>query len=47
MAERMLTTPQRVREAVAAFADLGADEVVLYCWATDVDQIDRLADAVG
>lgn len=47
IAERLLTTPQRVREAIATFADLGADEVMLYCWATDVEQIDRLADAVG
>jgi alkanesulfonate monooxygenase SsuD/methylene tetrahydromethanopterin reductase-like flavin-dependent oxidoreductase (luciferase family) len=47
MAERMLTTPERVREAVATFTDLGADEVMLYCWAPDVEQIDRLADAVG
>jgi alkanesulfonate monooxygenase SsuD/methylene tetrahydromethanopterin reductase-like flavin-dependent oxidoreductase (luciferase family) len=47
MADRILTTPQRVREAVATFADLGADEVMLYCWATDVEQVDRLADAIG
>jgi len=47
MADRMLTTPQRVREAVATFADLGADEVMLYCWATDADQVDRIADAIG
>jgi alkanesulfonate monooxygenase SsuD/methylene tetrahydromethanopterin reductase-like flavin-dependent oxidoreductase (luciferase family) len=47
MAERLLTTTHQVREAVAAFAALGADEVMLYCWATDVDQVDRLADAIG
>jgi alkanesulfonate monooxygenase SsuD/methylene tetrahydromethanopterin reductase-like flavin-dependent oxidoreductase (luciferase family) len=47
IADRMLTTPPRVREAVATFADLGADEVMLYCWATDVDQVDRIADAIG
>jgi alkanesulfonate monooxygenase SsuD/methylene tetrahydromethanopterin reductase-like flavin-dependent oxidoreductase (luciferase family) len=47
MADRMLTTPERVREAVATFADLGADEVMLYCWATDVGQVDRIADAIG
>jgi alkanesulfonate monooxygenase SsuD/methylene tetrahydromethanopterin reductase-like flavin-dependent oxidoreductase (luciferase family) len=47
IADRMLTTPQRVREAVVTFADLGADEVMLYCWTTDVDQVDRIADAIG
>ncbi|GAA5132230.1 hypothetical protein [Pseudonocardia adelaidensis] len=42
----LLTTSHRVRDAVAAYADLGADEVVLYCWATDVVQVDRMADLV-
>ncbi|WP_329082326.1 MULTISPECIES: LLM class flavin-dependent oxidoreductase [unclassified Streptosporangium] len=42
--ENMLTTPERIRDAITAFADLGADEVILYCWARDADQIDRLAD---
>ncbi|GAB2977086.1 LLM class flavin-dependent oxidoreductase [Amycolatopsis acidiphila] len=46
-AERMLTTPSAVREAVEAFTALGADEVILYCWSPDADQVDRLADAVG
>ena len=43
----LLTAPGRVRDAVGAFADLGADEVVLYCWATDVAQVDRMADLVS
>jgi alkanesulfonate monooxygenase SsuD/methylene tetrahydromethanopterin reductase-like flavin-dependent oxidoreductase (luciferase family) len=43
----LLTTPDRVRAAVRAYADLGADEVVLYCWATDVAQVDRMADLVS
>lgn len=43
----LLTTPDRVRDAVRAYADLGADEVVLYCWATDVAQVDRMADLVS
>lgn len=41
------TTPATVRAAVGAFADLGADEVVLYCWAGDVAQVERIADAVA
>jgi alkanesulfonate monooxygenase SsuD/methylene tetrahydromethanopterin reductase-like flavin-dependent oxidoreductase (luciferase family) len=47
MVAGLLTTPDRVRAAVRAYADLGADEVVLYCWATDVAQVDRMADLVS
>lgn len=28
------------------FADLGADEVMLYCYGLDPDQVDRLADVL-
>lgn len=42
----LVTTPEGVREAVGAFFDIGADEVMLYCWSSDVDQVDRIADAV-
>ncbi|MEU4409818.1 LLM class flavin-dependent oxidoreductase [Streptosporangium sp. NPDC023963] len=45
--ENMLTTPERIRDAIGAFTDLGADEVMLYCWARDADQVDRLAGLVG
>ncbi|MFJ9783027.1 LLM class flavin-dependent oxidoreductase [Amycolatopsis sp. NPDC101161] len=45
--EDVLTTPDRLREAVATYERLGADEVVVYCWTTDVDQVDRIADAAG
>ena len=44
--DRMLTTPQQVRAAIARFGDLGADEVMLYCWARDPEQVDQLADLV-
>jgi alkanesulfonate monooxygenase SsuD/methylene tetrahydromethanopterin reductase-like flavin-dependent oxidoreductase (luciferase family) len=43
----MLTTPGQIRSTLAQFADLGADEVMLYCWARDAGQIDRLADLVA
>ncbi len=43
----LLTTRGRVRGAVRAYADLGADGVVLYCWATDVAQVDRMVDLVS
>ncbi|MEV5598588.1 LLM class flavin-dependent oxidoreductase [Streptomyces sp. NPDC052496] len=42
----LLTTEDQLRDAVAAFRAIGADEVMLYCWATDPDQVDRIADAV-
>ncbi|MCK2219989.1 LLM class flavin-dependent oxidoreductase [Actinomadura sp. ATCC 31491] len=44
---QMLTTPGGIREAVARFADLGADEVMLYCYGRDPGQVDRLADVVA
>ncbi|MFF8790734.1 LLM class flavin-dependent oxidoreductase [Streptomyces sp. NPDC015125] len=42
----LLTTGAQLREAVAAFRAIGADEVMLYCWSPDPDQVERLADAV-
>ncbi|WP_431357657.1 hypothetical protein [Streptomyces lydicus] len=42
----LLTTGPQIREAVAAFRAIGADEVMLYCWSPDPDQVERLADAV-
>ena len=42
----LLTTPRQIREATDAYAGIGADEVMLYCWASDAHQIDRLADAL-
>lgn len=47
VAGQMLTTANDVRDTIARYEDLGADEVVLGCWATDTDQIARLADLVG
>ncbi|MEO3875686.1 LLM class flavin-dependent oxidoreductase [Nonomuraea sp. B12E4] len=46
MVAGMLTTPAEVRAAIAAFADLGADEVMLYCHGLDPAQVDRLAEVV-
>nr|BFD83603.1 LLM class flavin-dependent oxidoreductase [Streptomyces sp. Xyl84] len=43
MVSGMLTTPAAVRDALTAYADLGADEVMLYCYGSDPDQVDRLA----
>ncbi|WP_405134741.1 LLM class flavin-dependent oxidoreductase [Nocardia sp. NBC_01388] len=43
----ILTTPDQIRTAITQFADLGADEVMFYCYGRDADQIDRLADAIS
>ncbi|KAF0844844.1 LLM class flavin-dependent oxidoreductase [Nocardia caishijiensis] len=46
MADTMLTTPREIASAIRQFDDLGASEVMLYCYGTDPTQIDRLADIV-
>lgn len=47
MVDGMLTTPGAIRDAIARFADLGVDEVMLYCHGRDPEQVTRLADLVG
>ncbi|RJO76351.1 LLM class flavin-dependent oxidoreductase [Nocardia panacis] len=47
MVEGMLTTPEQVRAAASQFADLGADELMFYCYGSASEQVDRLADALG
>jgi alkanesulfonate monooxygenase SsuD/methylene tetrahydromethanopterin reductase-like flavin-dependent oxidoreductase (luciferase family) len=42
----LLTTAGQLRDAVAVYRDLGADEVVFYCWSADQSQVDRIACAV-
>jgi len=42
----LLTTGAQIREAVATCREVGADEVMLYCWAPEPDQVERLAAAV-
>jgi alkanesulfonate monooxygenase SsuD/methylene tetrahydromethanopterin reductase-like flavin-dependent oxidoreductase (luciferase family) len=44
MVAGLRSTPGQIREAVAQFEDLGADEVVLYCHGRDPGQVDRLAE---
>jgi alkanesulfonate monooxygenase SsuD/methylene tetrahydromethanopterin reductase-like flavin-dependent oxidoreductase (luciferase family) len=46
MVKGLLTTPRAIREAADACAGIGADEVMLYCWSSDADQIDRLGEAL-
>ncbi|MER6876268.1 LLM class flavin-dependent oxidoreductase, partial [Amycolatopsis sp. NPDC000673] len=44
MVSGMLTAAADIRSAIRAYRDLGADEVMLYCYGGDPDQVDRLAD---
>ncbi|CAM5349803.1 hypothetical protein SVIOM342S_04202 [Streptomyces violaceorubidus] len=37
MTRGLLTGAGEIRAAVDAFGDIGADEVVLYCWSSDLD----------
>jgi alkanesulfonate monooxygenase SsuD/methylene tetrahydromethanopterin reductase-like flavin-dependent oxidoreductase (luciferase family) len=43
----LLTGPASIRASVAQLAELGADEVMLYCWARDPEQVDRIGDLLG
>ncbi|QKW11244.1 LLM class flavin-dependent oxidoreductase [Streptomyces sp. NA04227] len=45
-ADGLLTDPAEIRAAVDAYRAIGADEVMLYCWSTDPDQLDVLAGQV-
>ncbi|MEV6767446.1 LLM class flavin-dependent oxidoreductase [Nocardia sp. NPDC051030] len=47
MVDAMLTTPDQIRTAIKQFEELGADEVMLYCYGRDADQVDRIADAIS
>jgi alkanesulfonate monooxygenase SsuD/methylene tetrahydromethanopterin reductase-like flavin-dependent oxidoreductase (luciferase family) len=40
-------TPQAVRERAAAFEQVGVDELIFDPTVANLDQVDRLADAVG
>ena len=44
MAGSALRTPQAIKGAIATFADLGVDELILDPTVSDPDQADRLAD---
>jgi alkanesulfonate monooxygenase SsuD/methylene tetrahydromethanopterin reductase-like flavin-dependent oxidoreductase (luciferase family) len=46
MVAGLLTTPGRIRAAIAQFEGLGVDEVMLYCHGRDPGQVDRLAEVV-
>lgn len=43
-AKEMITTEAGIRQAINAYRDLGAHEVMLGCWSDDIDQVNRLAE---
>lgn len=47
MTAGLRTTPAAIRDGIAAFEQVGADEVILYCWSAETAQLDRLAGIVG
>jgi hypothetical protein len=47
IASSIPTSLEALRGAIAAFAEVGVDELVLWPCTPDLDQIDRLADLVG
>ena len=46
MASAVCDTPQKVREAVASFEGIGADDLIFNTGTDDIDDIKRLADIV-
>ncbi|GAA1955724.1 LLM class flavin-dependent oxidoreductase [Catenulispora subtropica] len=46
MVAGMLTSGERIRQTVRQYEDLGVDEVMLYCYGRDPEQVERLADAL-
>jgi alkanesulfonate monooxygenase SsuD/methylene tetrahydromethanopterin reductase-like flavin-dependent oxidoreductase (luciferase family) len=45
IAKAVLSTPEAVKDAIQAFASIGADELILWPTIADQDQVDRLAEA--
>lgn len=47
IAEGLLTTPQSIAQFLRGYADAGCDEVALFPTSADIDQIERLIEAVS
>lgn len=43
----LIRTDQQLRDKLKAAEQLGTDEVVLFTWSTDINQIERIADIIG
>ena len=42
-----LTSPDKVRDTIKTYSDIGMEEALLFPCADDLDEVDRLADIVG
>jgi alkanesulfonate monooxygenase SsuD/methylene tetrahydromethanopterin reductase-like flavin-dependent oxidoreductase (luciferase family) len=47
IARQAIGTAHDLRGALAAFGDIGADELIVACWSADLDQFARIADVVS
>lgn len=47
IASSIPSTPEAVKGAIQAFADVGADELICWPCIPDLDQVDRLAEIIG
>ena len=47
MASSVPSTPEAVKAAIQAYADVGVDELICWPCIPDLDQVDRLAELIG
>ncbi|TCO43782.1 LLM class flavin-dependent oxidoreductase [Actinocrispum wychmicini] len=47
IADALVTSDAGIRAVIKAFSDIGAEEVMLYCWSTDPHQVDRIATLIA
>jgi alkanesulfonate monooxygenase SsuD/methylene tetrahydromethanopterin reductase-like flavin-dependent oxidoreductase (luciferase family) len=47
IASSVASTPEAVKGAIQAFADVGVDELICWPCIPELDQVDRLADLIG
>ena len=47
IAQGLLTTPQAVHQFIRGYNDAGCDELILFPTATELTELDRLADVIG
>jgi alkanesulfonate monooxygenase SsuD/methylene tetrahydromethanopterin reductase-like flavin-dependent oxidoreductase (luciferase family) len=43
----LIRTDQQLRDKLKAAEQVGTDEVILFTWSTDINQIERIADIIG
>jgi hypothetical protein len=47
IASSVPSTPEAVKGAIQAFADIGVDELICWPCIPDLDQVDRLAELIS